>query len=119
MPEPLLSVETLTAGYVRDLPILRGVSVRVETGSLTVIIGPNGAGKSTLIKAIAGIVPVSAGRIRLDGVDITGTRPDLLAPHGLAYVPQTDNVFRNLTIQQNLELTLRGRGIDATERVAE
>lgn len=103
----LLSLTGLEAGYVRDLPILRDVAIRVAAGSLTVIIGPNGAGKSTLIKAIAGLVPVSAGHVTLEGRDITGIRPDQMAGLGLAYVPQTDNIFRHLTIAENLALVLR------------
>jgi ABC-type branched-subunit amino acid transport system ATPase component len=103
----LLTVSGLEAGYVRDLPILRDVAVTVAEGSLTVIIGPNGAGKSTLIKAIAGLVPVSAGKVMLEGRDITGIRPDQMADLGLAYVPQTDNIFRHLTIAENLALVLR------------
>ena len=72
----VLTIEALEAGYVRDLPILRQVNLSLSQGSLTTIIGPNGAGKSTLIKAIAGLVPVSAGRVTLNGRDITGIRPD-------------------------------------------
>jgi len=103
----VLQVTRLTAGYVRDLPILRDVDLTVAQGSLTVIIGPNGAGKSTLIKAIAGLIPVSAGTVTLEGRDITGIRPDQMAGLGLAYVPQTDNIFRQLTIAENLALVLR------------
>lgn len=103
----VLQIEGLEAGYVRDLPILRQVNMVLEQGSLTTIIGPNGAGKSTLIKAIAGIVPISSGRVVLNGRDITGIRPDQMAGLGLSYVPQTDNIFRNLTIAQNLALVLR------------
>ena len=103
----VLQIEGLEAGYVRDLPILRQVNMLLEQGSLTTIIGPNGAGKSTLIKAIAGIVPISSGRVVLNGRDITGIRPDQMAGLGLSYVPQTDNIFRNLTIAQNLALVLR------------
>lgn len=103
----VLTVTALEAGYVRDLPILRQVNLSVERASLTVIIGPNGAGKSTLIKAIAGLVPVSAGKVTLDGADITGIRPDQMGALGLAYVPQTDNIFRHLSIRENLALVLR------------
>jgi len=103
----VLTIEALEAGYVRDLPILRQVNLSLSQGSLTTIIGPNGAGKSTLIKAIAGLVPVSAGRVTLNGRDITGIRPDQMGELGLAYVPQTDNIFRSLTIAQNLALVLR------------
>lgn len=105
--DPILTVSGLTAGYVPDLPILRDVSLAVDRGRVTVIIGPNGAGKSTLIKAIAGLVPVSGGEITLGGVPITGIRADRLAAHGVAYVPQNDNVFRSLTIRQNLVLALQ------------
>jgi len=113
-----LRIEGLEAGYVRDLPILRGVNLTAEAGRLTVIIGPNGAGKSTLIKAIAGLVPVSSGRVNLDGQDITGLRPDTMGARGLAYVPQTDNIFRQLTIRENLLLVLR-RSPDRAERMEE
>jgi ABC-type branched-subunit amino acid transport system ATPase component len=102
-----LAVERLVAGYVRDLPILREVSLTLDAGSLTAIIGPNGAGKSTLIKAIAGLVPVTSGRVTLAGRDITGIRPDEMGGMGIAYVPQSDNIFRSLTIRQNLALVLR------------
>lgn len=102
-----LAITGLEAGYVRDLPILRGVNLTAETGKLTVIIGPNGAGKSTLIKAVAGLVPVSAGRVMLGDTDITGIRPDRMGGLGLAYVPQTDNIFRHLAIRENLALVLR------------
>jgi ABC-type branched-subunit amino acid transport system ATPase component len=110
-----LTVEAVEAGYTRGLPILRGVGLRLAAGSLTAIIGPNGAGKSTLIKAIAGLVPVTAGRVFLAGRDITGIRPDRMGSLGLAYVPQSDNVFRSLTIRQNLALALR-RVADAGSR---
>lgn len=103
----MLKIEALEAGYVRDLPILRQVDLGVERASLTVIIGPNGAGKSTLIKAVAGLVPVSGGRVLLDGKDITGIRPDQMGALGLSYVPQTDNIFRQLSIGENLALVLR------------
>ncbi|GIX14049.1 MAG: ABC transporter ATP-binding protein [Paracoccaceae bacterium] len=118
MNGPALTVTGLEAGYVRDLPVLRGVSLRLESGSLTAIIGPNGAGKSTLIKAVAGLVPVTAGRVLLGERDITGLRPDLMQGLGIAYVPQTDNVFRSLTIRENLALVLR-RAPDRARRLAQ
>ena len=113
-----LRIDGLEAGYVRDLPILRDVSLVAENARLTVIIGPNGAGKSTLIKAIAGLVPVSTGRVTLGETDITGLRPDLMGAHGLAYVPQTDNIFRHLTIRENLMLVLR-KSTDRSARLEE
>lgn len=113
-----LKIEALEAGYVRDLPILRQVGLSVERASLTVIIGPNGAGKSTLIKAVAGLVPVTGGRVLLDGHDITGIRPDEMGALGLSYVPQTDNIFRHLSIRENLALVLR-RVADRQARLLE
>ena len=115
MPEPVLTAEKVTAGYIPDLPILHGVSVTARQGQITLIVGPNGAGKSTLIKAIAGLIPVSAGKITFDAREITGVSPDRLADHGIAYVPQTDNIFRSLTIRQNLDLALRRSGDAASQ----
>ncbi|SPH17536.1 High-affinity branched-chain amino acid transport ATP-binding protein LivF [Defluviimonas aquaemixtae] len=114
-----LSAEGIIAGYVPDLPILTDVGIAVPRGSVTVIIGPNGAGKSTLIKAITGLVKVSAGRITHESADITGIRPDQLAGQGVAYVPQMDNIFRTLTIRQNLDLALRNAGPDTALRLEE
>lgn len=119
MSNPILVVTDVTAGYVPDMPILKGVSLGAERGRVTVVIGPNGAGKSTLIKVIAGLVRTTSGRVAMDGVDITGIRPDRLAGHGIAYVPQTDNVFRSLTIRENLDLALRRAGAEATGRLEE
>jgi len=116
--DTILETRGLTAGYVPDLPILRDVAIRAARGRITVVIGPNGAGKSTLIKAIAGLVPVSAGTVTLEGREITGLRPDRMAAQGIAYVPQTDNIFRTLTIRQNLELALRRAGPGASARLA-
>ncbi|MFN7167309.1 MAG: ABC transporter ATP-binding protein [Pannonibacter sp.] len=114
-----LEVRGLVAGYIPDLPILKDVSVTVAPQSVTVIIGPNGAGKSTLIKAIAGLVPVSGGSVTLAGRAITGIAPDKMAGEGIAYVPQTDNIFRTLTIRQNLDLALRKAGGEARARLDE
>ena len=114
MTEVVLEARDLTAGYVPDLPILRGVSMQAVRGQITLIIGPNGAGKSTLIKAIAGLVPISTGHVKFEGGDITGLRTDRLASRGIAYVPQNDNIFRSLTIRQNLELALRRADVDAS-----
>ena len=107
MPDAVLQAQGVTAGYVPDLPILREVSLTAEAGRITLIVGPNGAGKSTLIKAIAGLLPVSGGHITFEGRDITGLRTDRLSSEGIAYVPQTDNIFRSLTVRQNLDLALR------------
>ena len=120
-PRPLtdmaLQIRNITAGYVPELAILRDVNLDARRGQVTVIIGPNGAGKSTLIKAVAGLVPVSAGNVLLDARDITNPRTDQMGQLGMAYVPQTDNIFRSLTIRQNLELVLRQAGSERTSRL--
>jgi branched-chain amino acid transport system ATP-binding protein len=99
-----LRVEALEAGYEPGLPIVRGASLLAESNEIVAVLGPNGAGKSTLIKAIAGLVPISAGRVLLHDREITG-RPAHRLPHeGLGFVPQTENVFVNLSIDDNLDL---------------
>jgi branched-chain amino acid transport system ATP-binding protein len=99
-----LSVEQLVAGYEPGLPIVKGASLRVETGEIVAILGPNGAGKSTLIKAVAGLLPVVSGAIRFQGRDVRSVPAHRLIREGLAFVPQTENVFANLTVTENLEL---------------
>jgi len=101
----ILAAEQLVAGYEPDVPIIRGVSIAIHRGEIVVILGPNGAGKSTLIKAIAGLVAVTAGRIRLAGQDITGVPAHRIVHQGVAFVPQTDNVFTAMTVDENLELS--------------
>ena len=117
MPDIVVRVENIVAGYVKDLPILWDVNLSLEKATITVIIGPNGAGKSTLIKVIAGIVKITSGSVWLGDKDIAGIRPDQMAEHGIAYVPQTDNIFRTLTIRQNLDLVLRNAGDKAGPRL--
>ena len=115
----LLAVEGVTAGYRPDLPIITDMSVRVSEGELVTIIGPNGAGKSTLIKAIAGLLMITAGTVRLGGKERTNLEPSRMAEAGIAYVPQTDNIFATLTVDENLKVgaqILGGRV--ARERIA-
>lgn len=102
MSAALLSVEGVVAGYKPDLPIIHGITLNVGEAEMVTIIGPNGAGKSTLVKAIAGIVPISAGEVRLGGNDITHMATHRMAAASIAYVPQTANVFTTLTIHENL-----------------
>ena len=101
-----LALETrgLIAGYEPDLPIVRGASIRVARGEIVLLLGPNGAGKSTLVKAIAGLVPVAAGDILAEGASIAGVPTHRLIRRGLAFVPQTDNVFTSLSVRENLTL---------------
>lgn len=100
----ILAVDGLVAGYEPGVPIVNGLSMSVTEGAITVLLGPNGAGKSTLVKAIAGLVPISGGRVTLDGRDITATEAHLLARAGLGFVPQTENVFVTLSVADNLRL---------------
>jgi branched-chain amino acid transport system ATP-binding protein len=94
----------LVAGYEPDLPIVRGIDLGLGAGELLVLLGPNGAGKSTLVKAIAGLVPVHSGSVWLDRREITASPPHQKVRHGLAFVPQTENVFATLSIHENLLL---------------
>jgi ABC-type branched-subunit amino acid transport system ATPase component len=84
--------------------ILHDVSIRVEPAEVVTLIGPNGAGKSTLLKTIFGLLTPTAGRILFRDTDITGVKPPLLVRRGMSYVPQVDNVFPSLTVQENLEM---------------
>jgi branched-chain amino acid transport system ATP-binding protein len=101
---PALSVSDLVVGYDPGVPIVNGASLSVSPGEIVALLGPNGAGKSTLIKAIAGVAPVRAGVVRLGEEDITRLPAHLLVRHGLAFVPQTENVFTRLSIEDNLKL---------------
>jgi branched-chain amino acid transport system ATP-binding protein len=83
---------------------VRGASIEVGQGEVVAILGPNGAGKSTLIKSIAGLVPKFSGRVMLEGTDITGLPAHQVIRHGLAFVPQTENVFAGMTVADNLAL---------------
>lgn len=100
----VLSTMALVAGYERDLPIVRGIDISVRAGEFVVLLGPNGAGKSTLVKAVAGLVPLHSGAVFLDGTDITAVPAHERIRHGLAFVPQTENIFTALTIDENLLL---------------
>ncbi|MBP7001925.1 ABC transporter ATP-binding protein [Amaricoccus sp.] len=104
MSAPALATRALVAGYERDLPIVQGVDLAVARGEFVVLLGPNGAGKSTLVKTIAGLVPVHAGSVWLDGAEITAAPAHRKVRHGLAFVPQTENIFATLTIHENLLL---------------
>jgi branched-chain amino acid transport system ATP-binding protein len=101
---PALRLESIEGGYEPGLPILRGASVSVAPGEIVALLGPNGAGKSTLVKAAAGLVPVWSGHVTLGGRDITGLPAHRMVHEGLGFVPQTENVFANLSVLENLKL---------------
>jgi neutral amino acid transport system ATP-binding protein len=100
----LLETEDLVAGYVPEVDILNGVSIRVKEGEIVTVIGPNGAGKSTLAKTIFGLLEPRQGRVLFRGEDISGLKPHDISHLGLSYVPQLDNVFPSLTVEENLEM---------------
>ncbi len=114
-----LTVTALEAGYEPGLPILRGASLRVESGDIVAILGPNGAGKSTLIKAIAGLVPITSGSVHLGTRDITTSPAHLMARQGLGFVPQTENVFAELSVEDNLDLAVAILKMAKKTRLAE
>lgn len=103
-PSVVLTTRSLVAGYERDLPIVRGVDFSVRAGEFVVVLGPNGAGKSTLVKTIAGLVPVHSGAVLLKGADITASPTHHKIRQGLAFVPQTENIFATLSIHENLQI---------------
>jgi len=100
----LLRADELVAGYVPGVHILNGTDLFVNEGELVGVIGPNGAGKSTLVKAIFGLVRIGAGTVTLRGEEITNLPAHTLVSRGIGYVPQTNNVFPRLTIEENLEM---------------
>ena len=99
----ILEVEKVTAGYT-ELDILFEVNLRVKSGQIVSVIGPNGAGKSTLLKTVFGLLKPRQGKITLKDEDISGLKPDKIAKRGVSYVPQVNNVFPSLTIEENLEM---------------
>ena len=101
---PVLAVKGLVAAYEAGLPIVNEASVHAGRGEIVALLGPNGAGKSTLIKAIAGLVPITGGAVRFDGKDITHMPAHLRIHEGLAFAPQTENVFGSMSVDDNLRL---------------
>jgi len=100
----VLRADNLIAGYLPGINILNGTDLYCQPNELVGIIGPNGAGKSTLLKALFGLVKVRSGSVTLNGEEITNQRADTLVRQGIGFVPQTNNVFPSLTIQENLEM---------------
>jgi branched-chain amino acid transport system ATP-binding protein len=113
-----LDVRGLEAGYEKGLTIVRGASLQVRVGEVMAVLGPNGAGKSSFVKAVAGLVPRSAGTVRLHGRDISATPAHRMVFEGLAFVPQTENVFAPMTVAENLELASAVLGGGSAQRRA-
>ena len=104
MTKAILECNGIAAGYVKGLNILQGVDLVVSEGEIVSIIGPNGAGKSTLLKAIMGLINVSAGRFYINGSDKTNLPTHKIVNQGVGYVPQVENVFPSLSIEENIEI---------------
>jgi branched-chain amino acid transport system ATP-binding protein len=100
----VLRADDLIAGYLPGVNILNGADLYCQPGELVAIIGPNGAGKSTLLKALFGLVRIHTGTVQLKGEGVTNQRADKLVSKGIGFVPQTENVFPSLTIEENLEM---------------
>ena len=115
----ILEVKNVTAGY-SAIDILHDVDLRVESDQIVSVIGPNGAGKSTLLKTIFGLLKPRSGTVTLkEKEDITGLKPDKVARKGISYVPQVDNVFPTMTIQENLDMGAFIRSDDYSKRIEE
>ncbi|WP_414897729.1 ABC transporter ATP-binding protein [Rhodovulum sp. YEN HP10] len=115
MEDPFLIGDRMTGGY-GGADILHGCTVAVEKGEIAVIVGPNGAGKSTAMKAVFGMLDLRSGAVRLNGEDITRLSPQARVAKGMAFVPQTNNIFASMTVEENLEMGafLRRDDISAT-----
>jgi branched-chain amino acid transport system ATP-binding protein len=113
---PLLAAIDIVAGYVPGVNILNGTNLELFQGELIGVIGPNGAGKSTLVKALFGLIPVRNGKVMYEDQDVTGMRAHKLVSMGIGYVPQTENVFPQLTVTENLEMGVYLRPKDFPER---
>ena len=114
--EATLSIQGLTAGYGGP-PIIEQVSITARRGAITAIVGPNGAGKSTLLKTVAGLIRPTAGKVFIEGKEVTGQPPEKLVRRGIAYIPQVENVFPDLTIRENLDMGGYVRKSGVRERI--
>lgn len=114
----ILKVDNTTVGY-SEIDILHGVSITLKAGEIVSVIGPNGAGKSTLLKTIFGCLKPKSGKVFLKDEDITGLKPEKIVKKGISYVPQVENIFPSLTIQENLEMGAFIRTDDFSGRLNE
>ena len=103
-PDPVLIGDTMSGGYGQGPDILHDCTIAVDEGEIAVIVGPNGAGKSTAMKAVFGMLDVRKGAVRLFGQDITALTPQARVAKGMAFVPQTSNIFTSMTVEENLEM---------------
>ena len=115
---PVLALDRVTGGY-GGAEVVRDVSITLRRGEIVVLIGPNGAGKSSALNAVLGTLAIGSGRVLLHGEDITGTPPERVVRRGICCVPQTANVFPNLTVGENLEMGAYIRSDDFRSRMEE
>lgn len=101
---PFLIGDAMTGGYGKGPDILHDCTIAVNPGEIAVIVGPNGAGKSTAMKAVFGMLDMRSGAVRLDGEDITRLTPQDRVIKGMGFVPQTNNIFTSMTVEENLEM---------------
>lgn len=104
MAEPFLIGDAMTGGYGAGPDILHSCTIAVDPGQIAVIVGPNGAGKSTGMKAVFGMLNLREGSVRLDGEDITHLTPQERVVNGMGFVPQTQNIFTSMSVEENLEM---------------
>jgi len=114
----ILRVENVVSGY-GSMDVLHGLSLEVEEGKIVTLLGPNGSGKTTVLRTIFGVVTPKEGKVYFKGEDITGTQPEKVARTGMSYVPQEENIFPALTIQENLEMGAFIREDDIKPRMEE
>src|SRR5438552_3579479 len=120
----MFRLDNIVAGYA-ETTVLRGVSLTVPDSSVVALLGANGAGKTTLLRVASGLLRPTAGRMTLDGVDVTGARPHQLATRGVCHVPEGRGIFPSLTVRENLSLQAgQGKGgldraVDAFPRLGE
>ena len=110
----LLELQSVVAGYLKNVDVLQGINLHVESGEIVCLIGPNGAGKSTVLRTISGLLTPSSGSVVFDGHDISGVRPDLVLLHGIAHVPQGHSSFPEMSVLENLLMgayTVRDRDV--------
>jgi branched-chain amino acid transport system ATP-binding protein len=115
----VVKADDLTAGYLPGVNILNGCTLEAYEGELIGIIGPNGAGKSTLLKALFGLVDIRDGSVTLDGEDVTNAPTNQLVRKGVGFVPQTNNVFPSLSIEENLQMGLFLKPKEFSRRIEE
>ncbi|NLB47636.1 MAG: ABC transporter ATP-binding protein [Microbacteriaceae bacterium] len=115
----VVKADNLTAGYLPGINILNGCTLEAYKGELIGIIGPNGAGKSTLLKALFGLVNIRDGEVTLDGENVTNMQTNQLVRKGVGFVPQTNNVFQSLTIEENLQMGMFLKPKEFSSRISE